>query len=704
MRKLLPLFLLLLAAPVFADSAAGRSQSYFTFDDGGTMVRQGDDGKEVEARVNFPVYPGDEVTTSRRGRAEIRLSDGNVIALDRGTQIKFGGIRDSVDADNNGNQTVIELHYGHVALERDSDDRDPVRLDTESASFAATERAVYSVDTEREHGAVRVFDGSIEVRTPSRTTRVRSGEEGRLDDKGLYDLVSIGRTGADDFERWFLGRSEVYRRGSSRYLDRSLAYADPDLERYGSWVYASDYGSWCWRPVIMSVGWRPYYNGYWHHGRGGSLVWVSYDPWGWVPYHYGRWAYDPGYGWVWMPGYAYSPAWVYWMYGSGYVGWAPAGWYDCYRPYYGWAYRPYARVSIGVGFGFYGRVRLHDIDLRPWTFVEPGHFVGSRIDRVALRNEVIRERFGHQGGGYATVSGATARFSRAELRDPAAAIGNVARRGNTGEMHSADMTPFFRRDAALAPAVREHIVRSGVPPSAVTPRGVGSGVPTPGTGGTLEGRVPRDGGGSRHGETPATGGTLGAGSGVGTIGDTRQHRDPATSTTRDTAWRNRDNNGTVRRGGETPSVTAPRDTVTTPRDNTNPQRDRGNWRDRDRSSVNPGAQPRENVNPQPRDLRDSSVNRDNWRGRGNDGANHGSVRESTPRDSGSRSDVPRRIIDGIGGPRISGERPSRSSGGGSSNGGNSGGSRSGNSGGGKSSSSSSGKSGGGESHHSKRGN
>ena len=72
MRKLLPLFLLLLAVPVFADSG-GRSQSYFTFDDGGTMVRQGDDGKEVEARVNFPVYPGDEITTSRRGRAEIRL-------------------------------------------------------------------------------------------------------------------------------------------------------------------------------------------------------------------------------------------------------------------------------------------------------------------------------------------------------------------------------------------------------------------------------------------------------------------------------------------------------------------------------------------------------------------------------------------------------------------------------------------------------
>lgn len=664
MRKLLPLFLLLLAVPMFADSD-GRSQSYFTFEDGGTMVRQGDDGKEVEARVNFPVYPGDEITTSRRGRAEIRLSDGNVIALDRGTQIRFGGIRDSYDAEGT-NQTIIELHSGHVILERDGDDREPVRLDTANASFAATERAIYSVDTEHDKGAVRVYDGSIEVRTPSRTTRVRAGEEGRLDDQGLYDLVSVGRGGADDFERWFLGRSEIYRRGNSRYLDRSLSYADQDLDRYGSWVYVSDYGSWCWRPVIMSAGWRPYYDGYWHHGRGGALVWVSNEPWGWVPYHYGRWSFAPSIGWVWLPGGGYSPAWVYWMYGSGYVGWAPAGWYDCYGPYYSWAYRPYARV--GFGFGFYGRVRLHDIDLRPWTFVEPGHFIGRHVERVAMRNDVVRERWGHENGGYATVSGATARFSRAELRDPAAAINNMARRGAVGGREAGgDMTPFFRRDANISTAVRDHIVRSRaeVAPAYNTPRGVGSGIPTPGTGGTLEGRVPRDGGGYRNGQNPSgTAGTLQRGAGAGTVGD----------------WRNRDNGGAARRSGDgTPSTSTnpstERSTIPSTRDNGSVPPARGGWRDRTpvnqpRPSVTPA--PSNGTNP-PRELRDTT-NRDNtWRGRGNDGTSRGSVRESAPRESTRSNDVPRRIIDSVGGARVySGDRPSRS--GGSSSGGNSGGS------------------------------
>ena len=67
-------------------------------------------------------------------------------------------------------QTIVELHSGHVMLERDGDDREPVRIDAENASFAATERALYSIDLSRDRGAVRVYDGAIEVRTPSRTT------------------------------------------------------------------------------------------------------------------------------------------------------------------------------------------------------------------------------------------------------------------------------------------------------------------------------------------------------------------------------------------------------------------------------------------------------------------------------------------------------------------------------------------------------
>src|SRR5881227_1683147 len=126
MRK--PTFILALtlaAVPLFAASPE-RSHSFFTYDDGGTMIKQGEDGREIDARVNLPVFPGDEITTSR-GRVEIRLADGNIIALDRATTVRFVSILDSYDGDNA--QTVVELRTGHVAIERDDDSRQIVRLD-----------------------------------------------------------------------------------------------------------------------------------------------------------------------------------------------------------------------------------------------------------------------------------------------------------------------------------------------------------------------------------------------------------------------------------------------------------------------------------------------------------------------------------------------------------------------------------------------
>ena len=508
MKKLTLPFLAMLAvaAPLYA--AQGRDQSYFTYDDGGTIVRQGDDAREVEARVNYPVFSGDEVTTNRRGRAEIRLADGNIIALDHSTSIRFRSIADTYD--DNATQTIVELRYGHVAVQRTDYEREALRLDTSSASYIATDQAIYAVDNDsRSADRVSVFYGEIDVRTPSRSSRVSEGEEARVDDQGVYGLVSSQRGTADEFERWFVRRSQRYGKGTSRYLDDSLAYSNYDLEQYGNWTYVSGLGSWGWRPYV-GTGWRPYYSGHWIYGPSGCLVWVSYEPWGWVPYHYGRWAYDGGYGWVWLPGYTYSPAWVYWIYGPGYFGWAPAGWYDCYRPYYGWAYQPYARTGLNFGFGFYGRVRVNEIDLRPWTFVNSDRIVSTRVDQAALTTDAIRQRLQRGDGNrdVAVVSGTPARFSRSEIRDPAAAIarrGIGSGTGREGSGSATDMTPFFRRDPELSNSVRERIVRSAVVGGGAavvsTPRGLPglSGVPSPGTPGTIEGRVPP------HGDSPDAG-------------------------------------------------------------------------------------------------------------------------------------------------------------------------------------------------------
>ena len=105
------------------------------------------------------------------------------------------------------------------------------------------------------------------------------------------------------------------------------------LAAHGRWVVVGSYGR-CWIPARIEAGWRPYSNGYWQRTDAG-WYWASEEPWGWATYHYGRWDFDAQFGWIWVPQTQWSPAWVAWREGGGYVGWAPL------RP----------SVTIGVNIG-----------------------------------------------------------------------------------------------------------------------------------------------------------------------------------------------------------------------------------------------------------------------------------------------------------------------------------------------------------------
>jgi len=638
MRKhlLLTLVALALTLPSFADD--DRHQSYISYDDGGTIVKSGEDAREIEARRNLPVYPGDEIITARRGRAEVRLSDGNIIGIDRTTALRLRSMVDSYEGESD--ETVVELRYGKVAVHRTDLGQDHVRLDTENASYVADHETVYSVEASSGgRDRLTVFDGSLEVRTRSRATRLRSGESATIDDSGVYDLVGDQRDAADDFEQWFLRRAERFEKSTSRYVDRKLGYWADDLDDNGRWVFVTGIG-WSWRPFV-AVGWRPYYNGYWYHSPYGSLTWVSYDPWGWGPYHYGRWAYDAGYGWVWAPGYGYSPAWVYWMYGPSYVGWAPAGWWDCYRPYYGWAYGPYRNAGISYqNFGFWGRVRVNEFDLRPWTFVDSGALVSNRVDRVAMTTTLIKDRMSRTRDGVATISGGAARFTREEFRDPADAI---RRRGLDGRLTGretgappADLTPFLRRDSDVGGAIRDRFVRGRDGGSTTPVAGGVAATPSRGAGGLApigRGSVAPIGGG---GVAPITGGSPSP-----IAGADRRDGDQTGG---------RVNRGTPAEdpvrviGGERGS--GPRDRGTA---------DTSPWGDRLRDRpVTPPAASTPSSTPDRVERVPASRN-DSWRSRVR--SDDGSRGESTPsaspdRSAGTSSDVPRRVIDRIGGARV----------------------------------------------------
>ena len=94
------------------------------------------------------------------------------------------------------------------------------------------------------------------------------------------------------------------------------------LAPYGVWYHHPRWGD-VWHPTRVERDFRPYDRGHWQNTTEYGWLWVADDNWGDIPFHYGRWVYDPNDGWLWLPGYVWSPAWVVWRSGGGYVGWFP---------------------------------------------------------------------------------------------------------------------------------------------------------------------------------------------------------------------------------------------------------------------------------------------------------------------------------------------------------------------------------------------
>ncbi len=101
------------------------------------------------------------------------------------------------------------------------------------------------------------------------------------------------------------------------------AEIDATLSPYGQWVETEEYGR-VWRPdaTVVGVDFTPYEScGAWVYTEHGWTFTCEWD-WGWLPFHYGQWAWLDD-AWCWVRDYTWSPAWVEWRSGGGYVGWRP---------------------------------------------------------------------------------------------------------------------------------------------------------------------------------------------------------------------------------------------------------------------------------------------------------------------------------------------------------------------------------------------
>ncbi|MGK2859058.1 MAG: DUF6600 domain-containing protein [Thermoanaerobaculia bacterium] len=693
-RALIAAVFVLAGLPLLAQD--DRHQSYVTYDESDSVLVQ-NDGREVDVRVNLPVYPGDEVRAARRGRTELRLADGNVVALDRESVVKFESML--MNFEEAGEQTVVRLLSGHVVVYRRYEGSEPLRLDSSNASFVADRESIYGVESNsRGVDVVTVFEGSVEVRTPNGTTLLNAGDRAKIDPTGVYDRRAISNVAATEFERWFLARSERYANKESRHLDASLAYAEDDLNENGRWVYVKDYDQWAWRPYV-SAGWRPYYYGYWGWGARGSS-WISYEPWGWVPYHYGSWANVGHHGWIWFPGYVYAPAWVYWAWGPSWVGWVPWGYYSYYSGYYPWLYDRNCDPRIYGQYGFRGHVTVSSRDLGAYTIVDSRTLYSNRVDRAALTADAVRDRLAREGGR-ATFTNQPPRINRTDMKDPSTAVDRIIRgsrdgsgTGSVGAGSSGDLTQFFQRDPALPQDIRDRVTRgqSGTVAATTTTRGrntfpsssggsAGATTTVPGRGGVRGGSL---GGGTigrpattTGGSPTPTTGTIPRGGGTSTVprggGSTTGGTSSSGGGTVDKPATNRPGVGTTPRTqqpAETPTAPVPRggtDSPTVDRSGSNgaTNSSTGQWRGRPVRGSTTGGSSNTTSTPAPRTtVRDGSDNPVSRPSPPTTAPSSSSTRGSSGESWRGSGDTVRRVIGSIGGARLTptGTRGSTSSG------------------------------------------
>ena len=377
MKKIMTLAILAAVAVPFL--AFGQSEEYYdrsytrlSYVQGDVYIQRAQDLGYEQGEVNLVVTAGDKLGT-RDGRAEIQLGRGNVMRLDRATQIDVAGL-----PGRDGDPTKIHVLAGSVFFRvRNADREKDLQIHTPDASFYVLEPGLYRVDVrDNERTEFAAFSGRAEAAGEEGSFEIEYGESVLAFD-GRLDASSRLNARNDDFSSWNESRDEMYaKRLEKSYLPSEYADYEYELADNGSWAYENDYG-YVWVPRVYTPEWRPYYHGRWSWYPVIGWTWIDYAPWGWCTSHYGRWGWRLGMGWFWIPTrhWGWGPAWVHWYNDWDYVGWCPLSYWD----YPCWIYNN--RFYGHGNHGGHGDFRDH---VRTMTVVRRNQLQDRGISRVAL--------------------------------------------------------------------------------------------------------------------------------------------------------------------------------------------------------------------------------------------------------------------------------------------------------------------------------
>ncbi len=296
----------------------------------------------VEAEINTPLAPGDQLYSGESANLEVQIDQRSFVRAGASTQIGLENLE--------SNYTQFKVTAGYVSLDiRDIDPEKTVEVDAPNAALIINHPGYYRIDVDGERTSVTVRRSGEATITPSAgdSFQILSDEEATLDGAGTPQIGTYQAPEMDQWDQWGLSRTdELLNSTSARYVSAGM-YGAGDLDEAGNWRQDSEYGN-VWVPADTPEGWAPYSSGSWINDPVYGTTWVDSEPWGWAPYHYGRWVSLDG-QWAWCPGPpvrrpVYAPALVVFLGnqdsiergdGESVIAWVPLGWGEPLVPWWG---------------------------------------------------------------------------------------------------------------------------------------------------------------------------------------------------------------------------------------------------------------------------------------------------------------------------------------------------------------------------------
>jgi hypothetical protein len=364
----------------------------------------------VEAQINTPLAPGDQLYSGAASRIEFQVGPGAFLRGGSGTQIGF--------EDQGADYLHFSVTEGQASLDvRTVDPGFVIVVDTPTAAFTLHSEGYYRIEANAGRTTFITRNGgqASAVLANGETLPVAPDQAVTIAGKERPKVTAAPAPAMDGWDSWNYARTDRHLNAESARYVSAETYGLSDLDKYGTWRTVPTYGR-VWMPADVPPNWVPYSTGSWMRDPYYGWTWVDTAPWGWAPYHYGRWVFVNNV-WVWAPGPivrrpVYAPALVAFYgqpgvsvsvgVGGPVVGWVSLGWGEPLVPWWGrpgFIHRPWWG-------GWAGPRVVNNVVITHTTVVHVRHITTYRNARV--RNSVVmvdRDRFGRGPVTHARLTG-----------------------------------------------------------------------------------------------------------------------------------------------------------------------------------------------------------------------------------------------------------------------------------------------------------